>query len=228
MLGDFAPAQHSRPTWMSGARRRRGRAGATMEAIAAQGRSPLRAPSGAEVARRGSLQPGKCCLVFRRDQCKLACYKAFCRLYEAGRARPSPATRPLRPRGQFRPQLKSPILNDGRVVRPALKEVPMLTQSPAERLQSRDPPARTRSGGMRRYARVRNVVVPRVQRGGDTDALDWRSDRRLMAILARVAQRERAAREKGQFSARRVGLGQPALRARRHPDRHRFTSGGAA
>jgi hypothetical protein len=35
-----------------------------------------------------------------------------------------------------------------------------------------------------------------VHRGGDTDALDWRSDPHLLAILARGVKREREAREK--------------------------------
>jgi hypothetical protein len=57
--------------------------------------------------------------------------------------------------------------------------------------------------------RVRSVAVPRTDLGGDTDALDWRSDPHLPAILARGVKREREAREKDQF--RRDALGQPAL-----------------
>jgi hypothetical protein len=64
----------------------------------------------------------------------------------------------------------------------------MLSNSPAQRLQPRPRPA----GGRRRDTR-------RLDRGGDTDALDWRSDPHLRAILARVGQRLRQARGKGQI-----------------------------
>jgi hypothetical protein len=101
----------------------------------------------------------------------------------------------------------------------------MITKSPAERLQSRDPRGRTPSRGMRQYARVRSVAVPRAHIGGDTDALDWRSDPRLLAILAQGIKREREAREKDQF--RRDELGQPALRAGARPRRPAFTPAGA-
>jgi hypothetical protein len=40
------------------------------------------------------------------------------------------------------------------------------------------------------------VPVRQVMRGGDTDALDWRSDAHLLAILERAAQREQEDREK--------------------------------
>ena len=63
--------------------------------------------------------------------------------------------------------------------------------------------------------------------GGDTDALDWRSDQHLLAILARGVKREREAREKDQFPQRRDGLGQPALRAHRRPRRPALTPAGA-
>ncbi len=76
----------------------------------------------------------------------------------------------------------------------------MLTKSVAAQLPSRERPAGREP---RQDERVRSVAVPRVHRGGDTDALDWRSDPRLLAILARGAQRERKAREKDQFSWRR-------------------------
>src|SRR5437879_13439776 len=81
----------------------------------------------------------------------------------------------------------------------------MLTNSPAKRLKSRDPPAGTRRG-MRQYVRVRPVAVPRVRRGGDTYALDWRSDPRLLAILARATRRELQVREEGQSLWRRAEL----------------------
>ncbi len=72
----------------------------------------------------------------------------------------------------------------------------MLTKSPAAQLPSRERPAGPCSRETRQEVRVRSVAVPRVHRGGDTDALDWRSDPHLLAILARGAQRERKAREK--------------------------------
>jgi hypothetical protein len=97
----------------------------------------------------------------------------------------------------------------------------MLTKLPAERLQSRDPPVGTRSRGMRQ--RVRSLTATRVHRGGDTDALDWRSDPHLLAILARVAQRERAARETDHFPWRRDELEQ---QARRRRDRAAFRTAG--
>jgi hypothetical protein len=72
----------------------------------------------------------------------------------------------------------------------------MLTKSPAELRRSRDrPAARTRE--TRQDVRVRSLAVPRVHRGSDTDALDWRSDPHLLAILARGVKREREAREEG-------------------------------
>jgi hypothetical protein len=104
----------------------------------------------------------------------------------------------------------------------------MLTKSPAERLQSRDPPSGARRRGMRQYARARPVGVPRVRRGGDTYALDWRSDPRLLAILARAARRELQAREEGQSLWRRTELDQPALQARRRRHRAAFTPAGGA
>ena len=75
----------------------------------------------------------------------------------------------------------------------------MLTKSPAELLRSRDGLAGARSPETRRDVRVRPVAIPRVHRGGDTDALDWRSDPHLLAILARGVKREREARETEQF-----------------------------
>jgi hypothetical protein len=104
----------------------------------------------------------------------------------------------------------------------------MITKSPAELRRARDRPAGARSRETRQGVRVRSVGVPRARVGGDTDALDWRSDPQLLAILARCVEREREAREKDQLPRRRDGLVQPALRARRRPDRHPFTSAGAA
>ena len=90
----------------------------------------------------------------------------------------------------------------------------MITKSPAELRRSRDRPAGARSRETRQDVRARSVAVARVHRGGDTDALDWRSDPRLLAILARVAQRERSARGKDQFPWRRDELDQQARRRR--------------
>jgi hypothetical protein len=75
----------------------------------------------------------------------------------------------------------------------------MPTKSPATLLRSRDRPPRARSREARRDARVRAGAFPRERRGGDTDALDWRSDPHLLAILARGAKRERDAREPDRF-----------------------------
>jgi hypothetical protein len=82
----------------------------------------------------------------------------------------------------------------------------MITKSPAERLLSRDPASGARRREMRKYVRVRPVAVPRVRHDGDTFALDWRSDPRLLAILVRAARRERLAREEGQSRWRRDEL----------------------
>jgi len=104
----------------------------------------------------------------------------------------------------------------------------MITKSPAERLQSRDPPSGARRREMRQYARVPSVAVPRGHRGGDTYALDWRAEPHLLAILARATRRELQARELGQSRWRRAELDQPALQAgrRRHPAA--FTPAGGA
>jgi hypothetical protein len=104
----------------------------------------------------------------------------------------------------------------------------MLTKSPAEPLQSREPPAGARTRETRLDVRVRSVGVPRVHRGGDTDALDWRSDPHLLAIRARGVKREREAREKDQLPWRREELDQPARRAGARTHRHAFTSTGSA
>jgi hypothetical protein len=104
----------------------------------------------------------------------------------------------------------------------------MITKSPAERLQSRDPPSGARRREIRQYVRVRPVAVPRVRRGGDTYALDWRSDPHLLAILARSARRELQARKEGQSRWRRAELEQPALQARRRRHRGAFTPAGGA
>ena len=115
--------------------------------------------------------------------------------------------------GSFRPQLKRSDSQRGRVARTALKEVSMLTKSPDELLRSRDRLAGGRSRQMRRIVRARSVAVPRVHRCGDTDALDWRSDPHLLVILARCAEREREAREKGQFAWRGGELDERTRRA---------------
>jgi hypothetical protein len=88
----------------------------------------------------------------------------------------------------------------------------MLTKSPAEPLRSSDRLAGGRSREMRQTVRARSVAVPRVQRGGDTDALDWRSDPHLLAILTRCSEREREARENGQSDWRGDELDERARR----------------
>jgi hypothetical protein len=90
---------------------------------------------------------------------------------------------------------REPILNEGRVVRATLKEAPMITKSPAELRRARDRPTGASSRATGQCVRVGSVDVPRVHRGGDTDALDWRSDPHLLAILERGVKREREARE---------------------------------
>jgi hypothetical protein len=49
---------------------------------------------------------------------------------------------------------------------------------------------RARRHPARQDAQARVVAVRRAFRCGDTNALDWRSDARLRAILDRAAQRE--------------------------------------
>ena len=103
----------------------------------------------------------------------------------------------------------------------------MLTKSPAELLRSREGPAGARSPETRQDVRARSGGVACVHRGGDTDALDWRSDPHLLAILARGVKRERAAREKDQFPWRREELTRQREAGAR-PHRHAFTSAGGA
>jgi hypothetical protein len=77
----------------------------------------------------------------------------------------------------------------------------MLT-SPAEHLRSHDRPTGPVSREPPQDIRVRSGAVPRVDRGGDTDALDWRSDPHLLAILARgVNASERLARTTSSHTA---------------------------
>ena len=71
----------------------------------------------------------------------------------------------------------------------------MIAKLPAEPPRARDRPAGARSRKTGQNIGVGSVGVPRVHRGGDTDALDWRSDPHLLAILARGVKREREARE---------------------------------
>jgi hypothetical protein len=71
----------------------------------------------------------------------------------------------------------------------------MLSKSPTELRRSRDRPASVRMLDTPREVRIRSAAVPHLHRGGDTDALDWRSDPHLLAILARGVKREREARE---------------------------------
>ena len=101
----------------------------------------------------------------------------------------------------------------------------MITKSPAELRRARDHPAGARGRETGRYVRVGSIGVHRVHRGGDTDALDWRSDPHLLAILARGVKCEREAREKDQF--RRDELDQPARRTGARSRRPAFTPAGA-
>jgi hypothetical protein len=101
----------------------------------------------------------------------------------------------------------------------------MITRSPPEQRWSRAHPAGARSRETHQNVRVRSVAVPRGRIGGDTDALDWRSDPRLLAILARSVKREREAREKDQF--RRDELDQPGRWAGARPRRSASTPAGA-
>jgi hypothetical protein len=104
----------------------------------------------------------------------------------------------------------------------------MLTKSPAALHRARDRPVGTGRRETRQDVRVRSLAVPRAHLGGDTDALDWRSDPHLLAILARGVKREREAREKGQLAWRRYELQQPARRAGARPQRPALTRAGAA
>lgn len=88
----------------------------------------------------------------------------------------------------------------------------MLTNSPAELLRSRERLTGGHSRETRQTVRARSVAVPRVHLGGDIDALDWRSDPHLLAILTRCAEREREAREKGQSAWRSGELDERARR----------------
>jgi hypothetical protein len=103
----------------------------------------------------------------------------------------------------------------------------MLTKSPAALLRSRDHPAGTRRREARHDFRVRSAAAPRAHIGGDTDGLDWRSDPRLLAILARGVKRAREAREKEQFAWRRDELDQLPRRAGARPHRPALTPAGA-
>ena len=89
----------------------------------------------------------------------------------------------------------------------------MLTKSPAELPRSRARLAGGRSRQVRRTVRARSVAVPWVHGGGHTYALDWRSDRHLLAILTRCVEREREAREKGRSAWRGGELDERARRA---------------
>ena len=102
----------------------------------------------------------------------------------------------------------------------------MIAKSPAALRPSRDRPAGDRSRETRQNVQARSDGVARVYLGGDTDALDWRSDPHRLAILARGVKREREAREKDHF--RRDELDQPERRAGARPRRSEFTPAGAA
>jgi len=227
-------AQHPRPSWMRAARRWRGeRTGATLEAdcgawsVRPRGALRRRGP-GPQLAQLGKNRRGKAALYSRARGVNLGgtgLLAASANPLVHGHRRPD-AHGDLT--DSFRPQLKSPILNEGRVVQTAFKEVQMLTKSPAALLRSRDGPAGARSRETRQDVRARSVAVPRAHLGGDTDALDWRSDPHLLAILARGVKREREAREKDRLPWRRDELDQPARRADARPHRPARTPAGAA
>ena len=101
---------------------------------------------------------------------------------------------------------------------------PIRIATPYLEVETRSVPASVRTGETRHDVGGGSVAVPRARIGGDTDALDWRSDPHLLAILARGVKREREAREKDQFPRRRDELDQPAGRAGARPHRHAFTS----
>jgi hypothetical protein len=67
--------------------------------------------------------------------------------------------------------------------------------TPYPEVETPSVPAGVRGGETRQDARSGSVAVARANIGGDTDALDWRSDPHLLAILARGSNRERDARE---------------------------------
>ena len=101
----------------------------------------------------------------------------------------------------------------------------MITKSPSELRGFRARPTGGGSPETRQDVRARSVAVPRAHIGGDTDALDWRSDPHLLAILARGVKREREARDDDQF--RRDELDQPARRTGARSRRPAFTPAGA-
>ena len=72
---------------------------------------------------------------------------------------------------------------------------PIRFATPYLEVETRSVLAGVRSRETRQDVRVGSVAVPRAHIGGDTDALDWRSDPHLLAILARGFKREREARE---------------------------------
>ena len=99
--------------------------------------------------------------------------------------------------------------NVPRAMRTERSPIPFAT--PYLEVETRLVLAGVRGRETRQDVRVGSVAVPRAHIGGDTDALDWRSDAHLVAILARGFKREREAREKDEF--RRDELDQPARRA---------------
>jgi hypothetical protein len=106
---------------------------------------------------------------------------------------------------------------------------PIRFATPYLEVEPRSGPASVSSREAGQDVAVGSVSVPRAQIGGDTDALDWRSDPHLLAIQTRAFERERQAREKDQFHgdeldepARRAGgARRSSLRPRRQAtDRH--------
>ena len=87
----------------------------------------------------------------------------------------------------------------------------MLTKTRAAPIRSGHRPVGTGRRETHQDVRVRSAAVRCAHVSGDTDALDWRSDPHLLAILARGSKREREASEKDRF--RRDELDPPARRA---------------
>src|SRR2546423_15694804 len=96
--------------------------------------------------------------------------------------------------------------NVPRAMRPERSPIGFAT--PYLEVETRSVPAGVRSRETRQDARVGSVAVPRAHIGGDTDALDWRSEPHLVAIFARGSKLARAAPEEDRL--RRDEIDRPA------------------
>src|ERR1700737_377400 len=135
---------------------------------------------------------GKRCLVFpAAGGVNFRCYKASRGFFDSARMATAGRTPTATSRTVSSTAQEGRFFNEGRVARTALTEVPMHVESPSPELRrSRDRLAGARSRKTGQDVRVRSVAIPRPHIGGDTDALDWRSDPRLLAIRARGVNRE--------------------------------------